>query len=83
MEALFAELGSVAHLLEAQAQGSLSARDLEDILHLITLSSEFRARLQQPLAQAPSPEGQVPLLAQPPYPAYFSRNFSYPWAPTL
>jgi len=59
MEALFAELGYVAHLLEEQAQGSLSARDLEDILHLIRISSEFRARLEQPLDQEPSPDGQV------------------------
>jgi len=64
MDALFAELASVARL--AQAQRYLSARDLEDILHLITISSEFRARLEQPLAQAPSHNGQELSLAQPP-----------------
>ena len=48
MEALHAELASVARLLGTQAEGSLSTRDLNDILHLITLSSDLRARLEKP-----------------------------------
>ena len=75
MEALFAELGSIACLLEAQADGSLSVRDLEEILHLITLSSEFRARLEQPSAYAPSLDRQVSSLAQPPTPSAFPGAF--------
>jgi len=68
MDALFVELESVARLLEQRAQGSLSARDQEDILHLITASSEFRARLelQQSPVQASIPGGHVSSPAQRP-----------------
>ena len=44
LEALDVELDSVSRLLEDQGQTSQS--DLEDITHLITLSSDFRCRLQ-------------------------------------
>ena len=79
MEALFVEVGSIASLIEAQAQGSLSASDLEGILHLITLSSEFRVRLEQPPGQAPSRDAQV---LSPPQPPPFSTSLPGAFPPT-
>ena len=52
MDALYAELDSVTLLLETQARGSLSARDLDDITHLIKVSAAFRERLRRPSGQA-------------------------------
>ena len=52
MEALYAELESVARLLANQAPESRSPDDLGVIMHLIRASSDFRARLQHSTPQA-------------------------------
>ena len=51
MEALYAELESVARLLAHQPPESRSSDDLNVIMHLIRASTDFRARLQHPVPQ--------------------------------
>ena len=84
MDALYAELDSVTHLLETQAQGYLSARDLDDITHLIRVSATFRTRLQYHSGQAgPRREELTPIPSRPPHssssgPIYTPTAPSYP-----
>jgi len=72
IQALRAELASVFRLLEIQAEGSLSTRDMNDILRLITISSDLRVRLEKlcpNLAElAPDPH---PLSSDEAYPPSF------------
>ena len=57
VDALYEELDSLTRLLAARPPGSLTPRDLEVIGHLIKVSSDFRAYLQQsvPMAGQHSP----------------------------
>jgi len=59
VDTLYEELDSITRLLAARPLGSLIPRDLEVIGHLIKVSSDFRARMQQsapPAQPSPSPD---------------------------
>ena len=49
VDTLYEELDSLTRLLAARSPGSLTPRGLEVIGYLIKVSSDFRARLQQPM----------------------------------